>query len=105
MPSSAHSKHHACPRCGAARVHRSRRRSGFERVLSFFGGAFHRCHQCELRLMRFGPLTLRVNWLESLKRHASLGILLAAATVAILIAILWFGRLRFSGGEALLLPF
>ncbi len=55
--------------------------------------------------MRFGPLTLRVNWLESLKRHASLGILLAAATVAILIAILWFGRLRFSGGEALLLPF
>ena len=52
--------------------------------------------------MQFGRMTIRVNWLEGLKRHATLCLLLTAATVVVLVAILWFGRMRISGAEAML---
>ena len=78
-------------------------RSKFERLLSVFGASFRRCHGCDLRVARIGGLTIRVTWLESLKRHASIGVLLAVATIVILIAILWFGRLKLAGSEATLL--
>src|ERR1039458_6293948 len=103
MRSSTSTKRNHCPRCGAARVHRSRRRTKFERLLSLLGASFRRCHGCDLRVMQLGPWEIRVNWLASLQRHALVTLVLAAATIAIVIAILWFGRLSFSASEALLL--
>ena len=103
MRSSTFTKRNHCPRCGAARVHRSRRRTKIERVLSVFGARFRRCHGCDLRTIQLGPLSVRVNWLERLKRHASIGVVLALATIVIVIAILWFGRLKLAASEALLL--
>jgi hypothetical protein len=56
-----------------------------------------------VRLAQIGWFAVRINWLDRLKRHASLTLLLAAATIAVLIAILWFSRATFSSSEAVLL--
>lgn len=38
-----------CPQCGSLRVHRSRRRTFLDRVLTLAGGVIRRCQDCRRR--------------------------------------------------------
>lgn len=38
-----------CPKCRSTRVHRSHRRSAYERMLCAIGGEIRRCHDCRAR--------------------------------------------------------
>ena len=49
-----------CPKCGSIRVHRSRRRGPFEHVLTWFGAAICRCHDCCGRQAWFGVSPLPI---------------------------------------------
>jgi hypothetical protein len=68
--------------------------------MSHLGATFFRCHSCELRVARFGVFTIRLELVEGLQRHARLTLLAAVATLLILIAMLWFGRLSLSSTQA-----
>jgi hypothetical protein len=45
-----------CPKCKSARVHRSHRKTTFDRVLCAAGGELRRCHDCRSRQVWFGSL-------------------------------------------------
>jgi len=50
-----------CPRCGSARIHRSRHRTPLERLLSFTGAWIRRCHDCRFRFLRLLGMTVPLN--------------------------------------------
>lgn len=54
-------QHRPCPRCGSARIHRSRRRTLLEKAMSPFGAWTRRCHDCGLRFVRFLGATIVFN--------------------------------------------
>ena len=43
-----------CPQCGSASIHRSRRRSFLDRLLTLTGGVIRRCQDCRRRQVWFG---------------------------------------------------
>jgi predicted RNA-binding Zn-ribbon protein involved in translation (DUF1610 family) len=53
-------QHRPCPRCGSARIHRSRRRTITERTMSVLGVWTRRCHDCGLRFVRFLGVTIEL---------------------------------------------
>jgi len=81
-----------CPRCGSARLYRSRRRYPLERVLTALGATMRRCHECNRRYARFGHSMMGVRDLRTVSKRLGLVLSMAAAVVVIMIAILWFSR-------------
>lgn len=53
--------HRPCPRCGSTRIHRSRHRTFWERILPVTGAWIRRCHDCDLRFIRLLGITLRMD--------------------------------------------
>ena len=42
-----------CPNCQSTRIHRSHRKSSFDRMLCAIGGEIRRCHDCRSRQVWF----------------------------------------------------
>jgi hypothetical protein len=57
MSSEAHELR--CPSCGSSKIHRSRIRSFFERVMQLTGWRVSRCHNCQIRFFRRGCQSMR----------------------------------------------
>jgi len=89
MITAAESYVRHCPKCGSVRVHRSRCRGPFERVLSSLGAAIRRCHDCCSRQAWFGRSPIPIgNRDPHANPVASLAVLLTG--VAASVALLWF---------------
>jgi len=76
-----------CPKCGSARVHRSRRHSILDHVLSRLGAQLRRCHDCGCRRAWFGFYPLPVG--EAARAKLAERTLLAAGATAGLLALWW----------------
>lgn len=94
-PSARHVRH--CPKCGSVRVHRSRCRGPFERVLSSLGAAICRCHDCCARQAWFGLSPIPIGNRDP-RAHPLASIAVLLTGVAASVALLWFMLTR-------LLPF
>ena len=81
-----------CPQCGSGRMYRSRRRSFRERLLTSFGCAMQRCHECNRRYASFGSSMMKVEDLRRIGRKIGLALTMAAAAVILLGVVLWFSR-------------
>jgi hypothetical protein len=92
-----------CPQCGAQRIHRAHRRTRLEKFISLVGGSMRRCHACNLRVLQLAGCLIPVNTLQRLSDRAFFTALLALATLLVLAAIMWFGRIHSAPPEAFLL--
>jgi hypothetical protein len=90
-----------CPQCGSGRVHRSRRRSPLEQ-LAGIAGSLTRCHECGVRTLQMAGCVVRVEALERGSRWLAAAVVAAAVAIAILFAIVLFGRMAAGGGALLL---
>jgi predicted RNA-binding Zn-ribbon protein involved in translation (DUF1610 family) len=84
-----------CPACGSARVHRSHRRGGFERMLCSIGVEIRRCHDCRSRQawLRSARLSLPTEGVAS-KRLTSIALL--GSTFAVCLLFIWWMISRFT---------
>lgn len=85
-----------CPKCASSRIHRSRRRGLFERVLSYVGAEILRCHDCRSRRCWLGSANFRLPESETPGRGA--GLVVLASGFAICLAIVWWMVTRFPSG-------
>lgn len=54
-----------CPQCGSASIHRSRRRTFVDRLLTFAGGVIRRCQDCRTRQVWFGATPVPLDRADS----------------------------------------
>lgn len=78
-----------CPKCGSSHVHRSRRRSLIEGLLSYFGGEIRRCHDCLARRCWFGTTALPLARAFEPDGIRSAGIVLSTAFLSCAVVIWW----------------
>jgi DNA-directed RNA polymerase subunit RPC12/RpoP len=67
QPRAGNQGRQVCPKCGEARVRRSRRRTVPDFLLGIFGLRTYRCHECEYRYHSRGQgqaLPRRSRWVE-----------------------------------------
>jgi len=81
-----------CPNCGAARIHRSRRRTAFEQAAAAIGGGMRRCHRCNSRFLEIGGSLIRLRDAQRVARKMMLGLAMAAAVGVLLVMILWLSH-------------
>ncbi len=86
--------HRPCPRCGSARIHRSRHRTALERLLSIAGGWTRRCHDCGYRFARLLGTTIPVDDAGAARRKVALIAAGVTSPVVILAvaALFWVAR-------------
>ena len=93
-----------CPQCGESRLHRSRRRSIPERLLSLAGVAMRRCHACDSRFAAFGRSLVRIEDLRGFGRCLAMAAGLVLGAAVVLAAILWMNRIQATQENQSLVP-
>ena len=78
-----------CPRCGSARVQKSRRRGSLERLLGMLGARVRRCHACRVRYARWLGRTIYLESFRRSLRHYGRLVLVLGGTAVFLILLLW----------------
>src|SRR5579862_3705483 len=73
-----------CPKCGSARIHRSRRQSLLDHALAGLGAHLRRCHDCRSRRAWFGVYPLPV-WDATAAKLAERGIIASAAVAGLVV--------------------
>jgi hypothetical protein len=79
----------ACPKCGSARVHHSRRRGTLEHLLALVGARVQRCHACRVRFVRVLRSTIYMDEARRSLRNSWRLCLVLAGTLLVLIILLW----------------
>jgi hypothetical protein len=86
-----------CPKCGSARVHRSRRHSILDHVLAGLGAQLRRCHDCRCRYAWFGYYPIPAA--DSAGAKLAARSLLAGGATGCLLALWWvIARTKFGAG-------
>jgi hypothetical protein len=94
-PTQSRAAQRHCPRCGSARVHRSRRHGVLDRVLRCLGARVRRCHDCRSRQAWFRWVAIPLDdghTQSSLLTHVAL----VGSGFLICMLFLWWVLQRFS---------
>ena len=81
-----------CPRCKSRRVHRSHRRSGWDRLLFALGGEILRCHDCRYRHASFSLFSIPLGSPGADRQHWTNVAVMASGFAVCLLVLLWMIR-------------
>lgn len=84
-----HTKGSICPRCGIARVHRSRTYNRKERAFKLAGGRKRRCHECGFDFFQWGGSVLVMKDVERLAQTLARYLTAAVFVALLLLTVRW----------------